>query len=61
MGSDEGQDDESPVHRVWVDAFDLAVYPVTQAQYAQFLGRRATRFPGNGRRRPAKQTCRSSA
>ena len=37
MGSDEGQDDESPVHRVWVDAFDLAVYPVTQAQYAQFL------------------------
>jgi formylglycine-generating enzyme len=37
MGSDEGQDDEAPVHRVWVDAFDLAVYPVTQAQYAQFL------------------------
>ena len=34
MGSDEGQDDEKPVHRVWVDAFELAVYPVTEAQYA---------------------------
>ena len=37
MGSDEGQDDERPVHRVWVDAFELAVYPVTEAQYALFL------------------------
>jgi formylglycine-generating enzyme required for sulfatase activity len=37
MGSDEGQDDEKPVHRVWVDAFDLAAYPVTEAQYARFM------------------------
>jgi formylglycine-generating enzyme required for sulfatase activity len=37
MGSDEGHDDERPVHRVWVDAFELAVYPVTEAQYARFL------------------------
>jgi formylglycine-generating enzyme required for sulfatase activity len=37
MGSDEGQDDECPVHRVWVDAFELAVYPVTCAEYARFL------------------------
>jgi len=37
MGSDEGQDDERPVHRVWVDAFDLAVFPVTRARYASFL------------------------
>jgi len=37
MGSNEGQDDERPVHRVWVDAFELAVYPVTEAQYARFL------------------------
>jgi sulfatase modifying factor 1 len=37
MGSDEGQDDETPVHRVWVEAFELAIYPVTEAQYGQFL------------------------
>lgn len=37
MGSDAGQDDERPVHRVWVDSFDLAVYPVTRAQYGVFL------------------------
>lgn len=37
MGSDEGQDDERPVHRVWVDAFDIGAYPVTRAEYARFL------------------------
>jgi formylglycine-generating enzyme required for sulfatase activity len=37
MGSDQGMDDERPVHRVWVDAFDIAVHPVTHAQYAEFL------------------------
>ena len=37
MGSDDGQEDERPVHRVWVDAFELAVFPITGAQYARFL------------------------
>jgi formylglycine-generating enzyme len=37
MGSDEGHDDERPVHRVWVDAFELAVWPVTCQQYDRFL------------------------
>jgi formylglycine-generating enzyme len=37
MGSDDGQEDERPVHRVWVDAFDLAVYPATWGEYAAFL------------------------
>ena len=37
MGSDEGADDERPVHRVWVDAFELAVYPVTRRDYEAFL------------------------
>jgi len=36
MGSDEGQDDERPVHSVWVDAFEIAVYPITRADYAAF-------------------------
>jgi formylglycine-generating enzyme required for sulfatase activity len=37
MGGDEGTDDEAPVHRVWVDAFELAVHPVTRQQYGAFL------------------------
>lgn len=37
MGSLEGQEDEQPVHRVWVDPFELAAHPVTRADYAAFL------------------------
>jgi len=37
MGSESGQDDERPVHVVYVDAFEAAVYPVTRAQYAEFI------------------------
>ncbi|HEY0873238.1 MAG TPA: SUMF1/EgtB/PvdO family nonheme iron enzyme [Vicinamibacterales bacterium] len=45
MGSDDGVEDERPVHRVWVDAFDLAVYPVTRREYETFL-------QGTGHERP---------
>ncbi len=38
MGSDDGRPDERPAHRVWVDAFEIAVYPVTREAYARFLG-----------------------
>ena len=51
MGSHDGQEDEKPVHRVWVDAFDMAVDPVTEAQYARFLratGHEAPRGVGAG-------------
>ena len=37
MGSETGQDNERPVHRVWVDAFELAQCQVTHGEYAQFL------------------------
>jgi formylglycine-generating enzyme required for sulfatase activity len=37
MGSAEGPDDARPVHRVWVDGFEMAAHPVTCAQYARFL------------------------
>lgn len=37
MGSDDGSDDERPAHRVWIDAFELGVYPVTCDLYRQFL------------------------
>ena len=45
MGSDAGQDDERPVHRVHVDAFEMSAYPVTRAEYAAFLD-------GTGHERP---------
>ena len=37
MGSETGQDNERPVHRVWLDEFSLAECQVTHAEYAQFL------------------------
>jgi formylglycine-generating enzyme len=43
MGSSEGQEDEAPVHSVFVDAFEMAVHPVTRAAYDAFL--RATGHP----------------
>ena len=37
MGSTGGHDDEAPVHRVWVDAFEIGVTAVTRADYQRFL------------------------
>jgi formylglycine-generating enzyme len=43
MGSEAGQDNERPLHRVWVDGFRLASCAVTNASYADFA--RATENP----------------
>jgi len=45
MGSDSAQDNERPVHRVWVDAFELAACQLTNAEYAQFLASTGHRIP----------------
>ena len=37
MGCDSGQDNEKPVHRVWVDEFLLAACQVTNDDYGRFL------------------------
>jgi formylglycine-generating enzyme required for sulfatase activity len=37
MGCDAGQDCERPVHRVLIDAFEMAVTQVTNAEYGEFL------------------------
>lgn len=37
MGSDQGQDCERPVHRVWVDSFLLAATQVTNEEYGRYL------------------------
>lgn len=46
MGSENGQDNERPVHRVWVDEFLFAATQVTNAEYARFLdGMRVAQTP----------------
>src|SRR5271169_68974 len=45
MGSDAGQENEGPVHRVWVEAFELAACQVTNAEYEKFIA-------GTGHRKP---------
>jgi formylglycine-generating enzyme len=45
MGADDGRDDERPSRRVWVDAFELAVCQVTNADYALFLAATGHRKP----------------
>jgi iron(II)-dependent oxidoreductase len=37
MGSEDGAENERPVHRVWVDAFALGAHQVTNAEYAIFV------------------------
>lgn len=37
MGSEDGNADERPLHRVWVDAFALGAWQVTNADYARFV------------------------
>src|SRR5260370_17420648 len=44
MGGETGQDNEKPVHRVWVDEFLLAACQVTNADFGRFL-RATSSFP----------------
>ena len=37
MGSDEGDDDEQPVHRVFLDSFYLDMFEVTNGRFAKFV------------------------
>ncbi len=43
MGCEQGQDEEKPVHRVWVDAFEMAAFQVRNRDFAAFLA--ATNHP----------------
>jgi len=45
MGSDQGQDCERPVHRVWIDSFLMAATQVTNNDYAGFLSATSTTPP----------------
>ena len=47
MGSQDGEDDERPVHEVTIsDALELGQYPVTQAQWEAVMGNNPSRFKG---------------
>lgn len=37
LGSDTGEANEKPVHTVYIDAFHIDVYPVTNADYKKFV------------------------
>lgn len=45
MGSKDGYPVERPVHTVYIDAFYLSVYPVTNEQYARFVQETGHRVP----------------
>ena len=45
MGSESGQDNEKPVHRVWVDEFLLAECQLTNAEYERFVRSTGRTFP----------------
>jgi acetoin utilization deacetylase AcuC-like enzyme/formylglycine-generating enzyme required for sulfatase activity len=46
MGSSGGEADESPVHSVWVDAFVMDRYEVTQEQYSKLVMADPSHFKG---------------
>jgi formylglycine-generating enzyme required for sulfatase activity len=49
MGSNDGADDEKPVHRVRISQpFYLGVYEVTQAQYERVMGKNPSWFSKSG-------------
>jgi formylglycine-generating enzyme required for sulfatase activity len=37
MGSEDGPENERPVHRLWVDSFELGKYQVTNREYRRFV------------------------
>lgn len=47
MGSDSGEADESPVHKVWVDTFLMDRYEVTQEQYTKLIQGNPSHFKGD--------------
>ena len=37
MGADDGEDDERPSHKAYLDEFWIGTYPVTNSEYAHFV------------------------
>ena len=45
MGSDQGQENEQPVHRVWIDAFAIGKFPATNQEYKVYVEDKAAPAP----------------
>src|SRR5688572_637521 len=37
MGCEDGEEDERPPHKAYIDDFAIGIYPVTNGEYAQFI------------------------
>jgi len=46
MGSNDGDDDEKPVHRLYLDAYYIDKYEVTNAQFCKFLNEKGNQKEG---------------
>lgn len=55
MGSENGEDDEKPVHKVTVAAFEISRTEVTQAQWQAVMGSNPSGFKENGAKRPVEK------
>jgi len=50
MGSNNGRDNEKPVHTVTLDDFKIGKYLITQAQYQAVMGGNSSHFKGDEKR-----------
>jgi len=57
MGSDEGDADEQPVHKLWIDDFYMAIAEVSESQFAAFV--RSTGYRTEAERSRAQITWRN--
>ncbi len=56
MGSNTGDEDEKPVHKVCLDGFWIGKYEVTQNQWIKIMGKNPSRFQ-YGENYPVEQVC----
>jgi formylglycine-generating enzyme len=55
MGSNDGDSDEKPVHRVTLSDFYIGKYEVTQEQYEKVMGKNPSNFKDSGKDAPVEK------